>query len=465
MHSDDMRSSPEDASDAPWAEGLERTVGSGQAAWTGRVLSVTEITRAIRGILELSFPGISVRGEVTNVSRPQSGHLYFSLVDDAGGRATTRLSSAQLACVLWRSVAQRLPARLENGQKVIVTGRIGVYEPRGTYQLIGDRVEPAGFGDLQRAFEELKERLRNEGLFRPERKRPLPYLPRRIGIVTSPRGAAIQDVLRVLFRRHPRAAVRIVPVRVQGEGAAEQMVAALDLLQAGGGQVDVILLTRGGGSVEDLWAFNDERLARAIALSTIPTVSAVGHEADFSIADFVADCRAQTPTKAAEILVPDVREIEERLSAVWRRTRLALGSLASRRRKELERLVRSRFFRRPSTLVEELLERCDDLSSDLRLRVRHRREQGADGLDALARRLEALNPRRVLGRGYAIVTGGDGHVVTDALRVGVGDPLWIEFARGRARVRVEEREAAESAGRAAGDETVGDVAPGSPGRG
>jgi exodeoxyribonuclease VII large subunit len=337
----------------------------------------------------------------------------------------------------------RLRLRLENGLKVFATGRIGVYEPRGTYQLIADHVELAGVGELQRLFEDLKERLRQEGLFQAERKRPLPFLPARIGIITSPGGAALQDVLRVLYRRHPHAAVRLVPVRVQGEGAAAQMTAALDLLQADGGQVDVILLTRGGGSLEDLWAFNDEALGRAIAACSIPVVSAVGHEVDFSISDFVADVRAQTPTKAGEILVPDLGELQERLGSLRRRLSLSLRGALTRREMEVKRLLRSRFFRRPRALVDELLERCDDAERDLKIQLYNLQKRWEDALTSLSGRLEALNPRSVLKRGYSLTMDVEGRVVKDVGDLRLGELVRIELARGRAKARVMEREPPE----------------------
>lgn len=434
----------------PLRSGEDEGFPAPRGAARGRVFTVSEVTGAIRDLLEGSFPSISVRGEISNLSRPQSGHIYFSLIDDSGGEATSRLSCSQLPCVLWRSVAARLSLRIENGLKVIVTGRIGVYEPRGCYQLIGSRVELAGVGDLQRRFEELKERLRGEGLFDEARKRPLPFFPRRIGIVTSPSGAAIQDVLRVLYRRQPRAWVRIVPVRVQGEGAAEDMVEALRVLGSGGGQVDVILLTRGGGSLEDLWAFNDEALARAIAGSPVPTVSAVGHEVDFSISDFVADLRAQTPTKAAEILVPEVSELTGALGGLARRFGRALRSAVDRKRLELGRLARARPLRRPMALVEELAERADDLSRELARALRGRRDAWADALRSAGERLEALNPRSVLRRGYSLTTDDSGRIVTDAARLSPGARIEIEFARGRAGATVVSAEpaaASEEGGR------------------
>ncbi len=402
------------------------------------------MTRTIREILESTFPRILVRGEISNLSRPQSGHLYFSLLDDAGGGSAARLSSAQLPCVIWRSSVSRLRARLENGQKVIVTGRIGVYEPRGTYQLIGEQVEPAGLGELQRIFEELKERLRKEGLFDAARKRPLPFLPERIGLVTSPSGAAIRDVLRVLFRRHPRAWVRIIPVKVQGEGAAEEIARAVEVFQVGGGQADVIVVTRGGGSLEDLWAFNEERVARAIASSSIPTISAVGHEVDFSIADFVADVRAQTPTQAAELLVPDLQDLGEKLRVLGKRLTLAMGNAVTVGASRLERALRSRPFRQPQALVQELFERVDDLAKVLPLHLGGRGRAWQDSTGSIAGRLEALSPLKVLARGYSLVTDAGGRLVRDASAVEPGETLGVKLSSGGLRVEVLKREEQET---------------------
>jgi exodeoxyribonuclease VII large subunit len=402
----------------------------------GRVFTVSEVTRTIRGILESCFPRILVRGEVTNLSRPASGHVYFALVDDTGGRADSRLTSSQLPCVIWRSHASRLRGRLENGQRVIVCGRIGVYEPRGTYQLIGESVESAGIGELQRLFEELKEKLRREGLFAPERKRPIPFLPERIGLVTSATGAAIVDVLRVLFRRHPRAWVRIVPVRVQGKGAAEEITRAIHILQAAGGQVDVMVLARGGGSLEDLWAFNDERVARALAESSVPTVSAVGHEVDFCIADFVADVRAQTPTKAAELLVPDVAELTESLLALRKRMSLAVSRALEGRSAHLARLAESKFFREPQALVQGLFERCDDLMGTLKIHLYNHWRQWEDSLRSISGRLEALSPVSVLARGYSITMDAAGTVIRDVSSLKVGQILNITLSCGRASAAV-----------------------------
>jgi exodeoxyribonuclease VII large subunit len=400
-----------------------------------RILSVGELSRAIRGVLEGSFDSVLVRGEVTNLSRSQSGHIYFSLVDDGDG--SSRLASAQLSCVLWRSSAARLRFPLRNGQKAIVSGRIGVYEPRGAYQLIADSIAPEGVGELQLLFEELKERLRKEGLFDAGRKRPLPFLPGRIGLITSPAGAAIQDVLRALYRRHPAAWLRIAPVRVQGEGAAREIARAIRRLGVPGA-VDVIILARGGGSLEDLWAFNEEVVARAIAASPVPVVSAVGHEADVSIADFVADARAQTPTHAPDLVVPDLEDLGDRLSTLRRRLRLGLSSVHARKAAQWTRLLRARVFRDPSLIPARLLERCDDLARELRIHLYNRGRQWDDALRSLFLRLEALNPLRVLERGYALVLDTRGRVVTDAEPLRAGDLLDVRLAKGRVAASVTE---------------------------
>lgn len=406
------------------------------------MFSVSDVTGLIKATLEESFPHLCVRGEISNLSQPRSGHLYFSLLESDGPpRPGSRMSSAQLPCVLWRSNVARLRVRPVNGMKVIVTGRLGVYEPRGTYQLIGARLEPEGQGELQRLFEELKTKLRGEGLFASERKRPLPFLPRRIGLVTSPSGAAIQDFLRILYRRFPSAAVRVIPVRVQGEGAAAEIAAAVVRFAQDEDPVDVIVLTRGGGSLEDLWAFNEEVVARALATSPIPTVSAVGHEVDFTIADFVADARAQTPTHASEVVVPDELELQERISALRRRMTLASRTVLERAQERWLNCRHHRLFRDPQVLVEERLELCDRTVEGLDNRLYNRMREWEDKALALAGRLEALSPLKVLARGYSVLTTEAGGVVGAAEQVDVGERLRVRLARGELRVAVEHRSA------------------------
>lgn len=418
-----------------------------QNDWLDReppVLRVSEVSAVIKETLEGAFPSLSVRGEISNLSRPRSGHLYFSLLDDSDVTSSaSRLTSAQLPCVLWRSTVSRLRFRPESGTKVIVSGRIGVYEPRGSYQLIGSRIEPVGVGDLQRLFEELKNRLRAEGLFAPERKRPLPFLPEKIGLVTSPSGAAIIDFLRILYRRFPGAWVRVVPVRVQGESAAGEIAAALDSFQTDAHRVDVIVVARGGGSLEDLWAFNEEDVARAIARSEIPVVSAVGHEVDYSIADFVADVRAQTPTHASELVVPDLAELTNKLDALLRRLSLASRSVIRGAEDRWRGCAGRRVFQDPQVLIQQRFEHCDRASELLENRLYNRSRQWDDAVLSLANSLQALSPLRVLDRGYAAVTDAGGRVVIDPGSVQLGEVLNLVLARGKLKVEVKDRVIAE----------------------
>ena len=393
------------------------------------VLSVAEVAGAIRELLESSFPLLRVEGEVSNLSRPQSGHVYFSLVEERGGGS--RLHSAQLPCVVWRSSAQRLRHRFENGDRVIASGRIGVYEPRGTYQLIAQKVEPLGQGNLQARFEELKEKLRLEGLFETERKRPIPSHPSCIAVVTSISGAAVQDVLRSILLRNDRAWVRLVPARVQGEGAAVEISTAIDRLSESG-ECDVIVLARGGGSIEDLWAFNEEVVARAIARSRIPVVSAVGHEVDFTISDFVADARAQTPTQVGELVCPDRTALLEGLDTFEGRLRRALLRTVRRAEEDVHRLSQRRVLRSPEALVERLIERCDDASEAMQFHLYNRLGRWEDTVAAVSARLDALSPLKVLARGYSLTTTATDAVVTDAASLQPGQQLRIRFASGSA---------------------------------
>lgn len=406
------------------------------------IFTVSEFTRELRALLESSYGTVRIRGQITNLSRPQSGHVYFSLVDDEGD-AGSRFTSAQIAVVIWRSVAGRHRFRLEDGMKVVVSGRVSVYEPRGTYQVIAERVLPVGVGELQLAYEQLKNRLDREGLFDPGRKRPLPFLPRRIGLVTSPSGAALRDFLRIVFQRQPRASIRLVPVRVQGEGAAEDVARAVDLLGVPESQVDVIVLTRGGGSLEDLWAFNDEQVARALFRSKIPTVSAVGHEVDVTIADFVADYRAPTPTAAAERVVPDLGELHLKLDGLRRRLVLALRAARERGEAALARAQLSRFFRDPQLIVQERLELIDHLGEAMRNHLYNRLERWDDTLARWEARLRALGPYSVLSRGYSVVTDARGNVVRSAAQLEVGEEVRILFQRGSAHALVQDREEKE----------------------
>jgi exodeoxyribonuclease VII large subunit len=388
--------------------------------------SVTELTRGIRTLLEGHFPSVWVEGEASNLSRPRSGHVYFTLKDDR----------AAIGCVVWRSSAGRLPQEFADGMKVTVRGRIAVYEPQGRYQIICDSVRAAGIGELQRRFEELVAKLRAEGLFDPERKRPLPNYPRTIGIVTSPTGAAVRDMLRILRRRLPGVRIVLAPCRVQGAGSAEEVAASVARLNAGG-LCDLLLVGRGGGSLEDLWAFNEEVVARAVAESRTPVISAVGHETDLTICDLVADLRAATPSEAAEAAVPVADEVATALRGLLRRLNAALrgrlGVEALRVRNLMERPV----LRDPRTTVLLRAQRVDELAARARRGVEGAIARDRDRMGLAAARLEAMSPLAVLGRGYSMTwDAGKMSLVRSADEVTIGDELETRLARGRIRSQV-----------------------------
>jgi exodeoxyribonuclease VII large subunit len=324
------------------------------AVLPAQVLSVTELTHRVKGLLEERFPSVWVEGEISNVRSPSSGHVYFTLKD----------AGAQLAVVVFRGVATKVGFKLKDGLQVITFGDISVYERSGQYQLVARQLLPKGLGALQLAFEELKQRLAKEGLFDSSRKRPIPVLPQRIGLVTSPRGAAIRDFLNIINRRFPNVQIVIYPVRVQGEGAAAEIAAAIDdfnaLHTAGRLPLDVLILTRGGGSLEDLWAFNEEVLARALARSQIPTISAVGHEIDFTIADFVADLRAPTPSAAAELVVKAKEEFKQRMAQYQSRLQGDLRLRLATARQRFSDLASNYVFRRPTEIIRQYQQQVDD---------------------------------------------------------------------------------------------------------
>lgn len=319
-----------------------------------QVLSVSELTHRVKDLLEERFPSVWVEGEVSNLRSPSSGHVYFTLKD----------ANAQLAVVLFRGVAAKVGFKLGDGLQVIAFGDLGVYEKSGQYQLVARQLLPKGLGALQLAFEELKQRLAKEGLFDSARKRPIPALPQRIGLITSPTGAAVRDFLNVIGRRFPNVHIVINPVRVQGDGAAQEIAAAIDEFNALHAShaltLDVLVVTRGGGSLEDLWAFNEEVVARALARSQIPTISAVGHEIDFTISDFVADLRAPTPSAAAELVVKAkdefARQLEQYQSRLQRDLRLRLAEV----RQRFSDLAASYVFRRPTEIIRQYQQQVDD---------------------------------------------------------------------------------------------------------
>jgi exodeoxyribonuclease VII large subunit len=430
------------------------------------VISVSELNRLARQALERSLPQAWIAGEISNLTRAASGHWYFTLKD----------SGAAVRCAMFRNRNQFLDWRPDNGMQVEVRAQATLYEPRGEFQLSVEAMRRAGLGALFEAFQRLKDQLDREGLFDPARKRPLPVYPRRIGIVTSPRAAALRDVLTTLRRRWPAAAVILYPTVVQGEVAGRQIAAALGAAAARS-EVDVLLLVRGGGSLEDLWAFNEEGVARAVAASPIPVVAGVGHETDFTIADFAADLRAPTPTAAAQLATPDRIELAHRLRQLQARLGLdqqrrldglaqrldglgrrlqhpaarldaqgrQLGQLARRlalasdtqglrRRQHLERLNWRLTAVAPQTRQHVL--RIEDLARRLDRALRHGLQQRQEGLRALATHLVHLNPEAVLARGYSIVRDQAGVVVRDSRRLALGEAIDLTFAQGGAGARI-----------------------------
>jgi exodeoxyribonuclease VII large subunit len=416
---------------------------------TRKVLSVWELTSDIKRLLEKQIGSVWVSGEITNLRAQSSGHVYFTLKDVA----------AQLSCVLFRGTAAGQRGLLADGQKVLLQGDVTIYEARGQYQLIVREVELQGIGALQVAFEKLKQKLAAEGLFAPERKRPLPRFPQRIGLVTSPTGAAIRDVLHVIQRRNPGLEIILAPARVQGDGAAKEIAEAIRTLnqfnrQPATGNLELILVTRGGGSLEDLWAFNEETVARAIFESEIPVVSAVGHEIDFTIADFVADFRAATPSAAAEIITEGVFTSRAFVTDAMSLMRLRVRRRMTNDREDFESLAGRLTRLHPRRKLNDSLQRLDDLQSGLlrglksaarsrslvfenlagrflrskpSLALKQRRE----AVRQLAKRLNSLGPEQVLARGYSITTdAATGTVLRDAATMKPGQMLKTRLAKG-----------------------------------
>jgi exodeoxyribonuclease VII large subunit len=438
-------------------------------AWT-----VSELTAKIRDLLAKDFTDISVQGEISNCREAQSGHIYFTLKDDR----------SQVPCVYFKQQQRGIKFRPEDGLQVTVRGSISVYERRGEYQIYVEKIDLMGQGALQLAFEQLKKRLEAEGLFDPAHKKPLPLLPSRIGIITSPRGAAVRDVVRILTRRFPNVHLTVYPVSVQGEGSAEEIVKALKFFNLRK-IVDVLILARGGGSMEDLWAFNEEIVARAIFASEISVISGVGHETDFTIADFVADVRASTPSAAAELVVQTrdqfdkhIAELRETLASLVRYRLLELSS-------RVHELSARRGFRRPLDLLRQQRQRADEMTSRLALGLRARLEQSRkrftaarlriasfdfrmkiaafrmrlerrtaelgvrierllrakrDRFEKLTLQLQERSPLRVLERGYAIATDAAGNLLRDAAQVALGDAVSIQLHRGRLSTEVKKKE-------------------------
>ncbi len=436
------------------------------------ILTVSALTRLLRESLEEAFPDVWVEGEVSNLRVPQSGHCYFTLKDEG----------AQIRAVFFRNASRLLRFDLEDGLSVIARGRVSVYAPRGEYQIVVEYLEPKGIGALQLAFEQLKERLAREGLFDPERKRPLPMLPRRVGIVTSPTGAALRDMLQILKRRYANLEILIYPVPVQGPGAAPAIARAVAELGERG-DLDVLIVGRGGGSLEDLWAFNEESVARAIAACSVPVISAVGHETDFTIADFVADLRAPTPSAAAELVIGRKEDLAAAVTAQRERLALALRRrlegwrlrlqgemralpdvgrvledlrqrvddlaermgggmrrrLAQQREQIAHRITRLEY-QSPQARLERLRLALEEMGKGIRLRVAERLRLARKEWEGAARRLEALSPLAVLARGYSITRKIPSlAVVREASDVVLGEEVAVRLHRGEIQCVVKDR--------------------------
>jgi len=440
-----------------------------------QVYTVTEITRSIKFSLETEFPLVWIEGEISNLRIPSSGHMYLTIKDE----------ESQIKVVMFRSGKSQLKFEPKDGDQVIVKGKITVYEPRGEYQIVIDYMEPKGIGALQLAFQQLKEKLSREGLFDDELKKTLPLLPQKIGIVTSPTGAAIRDILNIIDRRFPNLHVLIAPVKVQGEGAAQEIAAAVkDLNKIK--DVDAIIVGRGGGSIEDLWAFNEEVVARAIFESKIPVVSAVGHEIDFTISDFVSDLRAPTPSAAAELVVRDKNILFKNIATLYKRLLGNIRGTLNESKTELKNLVSRKVLQDPLTPIHERQQRLDEITlrmeraikSFLQIQKEKNRTNkkhlfllnplnkikqhkvllreaekkinsqmnftlniSRNTLNAAMKRLNSVSPLSVLERGYAICrTHPDGKVLKDSGKVSTGDLVKVQLSKGKLLCNVTGRE-------------------------
>ena len=397
------------------------------------VLSVSQITGYLKSLLEgdPNLNPVFISGEISNFTNHyRSGHLYFSLKDE----------KAVLKAVMFSSSARRLRFRPSDGMKVLCRGRISLYEASGQYQLYVDDMQPDGLGALNLAYEQLKTRLEKEGLFDAARKRPIPRYPRRVGVITSPTGAAVRDICQILGRRWPMAEIVFCPVLVQGEGAAPQLVEALARMNRIDG-VDTIIIGRGGGSLEDLWAFNEESVARAVAASKIPVISAVGHETDFTICDFVADLRAPTPSAAAELAVPDQMEEKMLVESAWYTLKTDLNGVLSRKKLELDSLTARRCLREPLEPVQREKDELEHLTRRLTAGVSLSVSRGKEELSRLTGMLDGLSPLKVLSRGYTLAQTEAGEPIRSVSELQEGEVFRLRFMDGEARcVRRTEKE-------------------------
>jgi len=392
------------------------------------IYSVSELTKYIRVIIEDSFPGVWVEGEISNFILHTSGHMYFSLKD----------ATSIIKCAMFKRANEKLKFIPKNGMKVIVFGALSVYEARGDYQLIAEEVEPKGLGALQLQFQQLKERLQKEGLFDEEHKVPVPFLPTRIGVVTSPTGAAIQDILNIARRRFSNVEIIINPVKVQGAEAKGEIAAAIRQFNELK-NIDVMIVGRGGGSLEDLWPFNEEVVARAIFDSDIPVISAVGHEIDFTISDFVADFRAPTPSAAAELVIPKKEDLKRLIDAATARLNNVIEGTIKALKEKLLSFQGAYVLKQPLNFYLQQEQRLDDLIKDMSVRIGHVMDMRGERFSRISGKLEAFNPTAILQRGYSITIKMPGStVVRDASRLNKGDIVETKLGKGKFKSRVEE---------------------------
>ena len=394
------------------------------------VYSVSELTKYIRVIIEDSFPGVWVEGEISNYILHTSGHMYFSLKD----------ANSIMRCAMFKRANEKLKFQPKNGMKVIAFGSISVYEARGDYQLIVEEIEPKGIGALQLQFQQLKEKLQKEGLFDEKHKVSIPFLPTRVGVVTSPTGAAIQDILNIARRRFSNVEIIINPVKVQGTEAKDEIAAAIRQFNELK-NIDVMIVGRGGGSLDDLWPFNEEVVARAIFDSDIPVISAVGHEIDFTISDFVADVRAPTPSAAAELVIPKKEDLKRMIDTATARLNNVIEGIIGSLKERLLSLQGAYVLRQPLNYIIQQEQRIDDLKKDISVRIDHIIDMRGERFNRLVGKLDALSPVSILKRGYSITAKlPDGAIIKDIGSVKVGDCVETRLGKGKFKSRVEETE-------------------------
>lgn len=396
-----------------------------------KILSVTQITEYIKKLFssDVILNSVSVRGEISNFKHHYSGHMYFTLKDDM----------CRIKCVMFKSSCEKLKFNPEDGMNVVVQGRVSVYDRDGQYQMYVDDMQQEGIGALYAAYEQLKKRLESEGLFDKDHKRPIPVYPKKVGVVTSSTGAAVRDIINIIGRRCPGVNILLLPVLVQGSEAPGEIAEAIRYLN-GRNDIDVIITGRGGGSIEELWAFNEEIVARAIYESRIPVISAVGHETDFTIADFVADLRAPTPSAAAELCVPDKRELYYRVNSCLNSLYGAIQTNLEGDRSELKHLQKSLYSSSPISEINQKKQYIDSLSSVMESIINHKVELYREMLSKYSAALDSLSPLSVLGRGYSIAMKESGDIIDDINKVRIGDNIDIAVSNGRINCTAEKIE-------------------------